>query len=398
MRRLLFLALVCALILGGALLYMYRYEIFQYSAETVLLRMLPAYLKIDGAQFNLQGNEAHVRNARILNPPGFSDNPILSIESIYCKYVQRGKNLLDGIEITELRATKPVVRIERLSDGRMNVVEMKNLFTSPQKIKGEEPARKGIPKILGPLGSKKPSELLKLPDTMRLEEGRVVFVDHAISAQPRVLTFDRICSDVSLKLNEDYSKVLYLTSSGSGILNERPDETLSWIIALDPKTPKLTMANRFTVRRVDILPFQPYFSGYSPYVVKSGRFSGDLVFDFDNGNIGSMNTVWLEELDFQVKPGYENAQFLQTTVPALTNYLNSLAPGTGAIVFDFKLKGPMSKPNFYPGPIIKQTLASIAVDKTVDFISAVAQGSVSKADSQKAQEVIDVLKDFMKQK
>jgi hypothetical protein len=207
------------------------------------------------------------------------------------------------------------------------------------------------------------------------------------------LTFDNINAKVSLKLNDDYSQVLYLTSSGAGIVNKQPAETVEWVISLTPTTPRLTMSNHFNVSKVDILPFQPYFYKYSPFIIKSGKFSGELVFDFDNGNIGSMNTVWLDGLTFAVKQGYENARLWEVAVPDLVKYFST---ASGAIVFDFKIKGEMSNPQFHLGPRTKQALAVMAVDKISEAVARATQKDGGGSDMDKAQAVIGIVKELMK--
>ncbi len=390
-----FIILAVLLVIAGSLIFIYRYEIFRYSAQKVILAMLPPYLKADEIRFDLEHNEIEITNAHIANPQGFSDNPVLSVGSIFCTYALKGKNVFGGITVTNLEGRRPVVRIERSRDGRINVFEMKDLMKSGE---GRAAGRTAAPKGAGGpirIGSRKPSELLTLPEVITLSEGNIRFVDYTAGERPRVLTFDRIESRVSLKMNEDFSKVLDLRSTGSGIFHRKQDQTLEWTIAFIPTTPGLTMSNRFKVIRVDILPFQPYFARFSPLVFTSGKFSGNLVIDFDNGSIGSMNTVWLEELGFSVKPGHEDAQFWQTTVPELTKYLSSVAPGSGATVFDFKVKGPLSKPSFYLGPITKKALTSMIVDRTLSSITKIIQGTGSGPKLDDAQEVINALQSIM---
>ncbi len=382
------------LILGlGVFLFTGRYRIVQYSAEKAILSALPDYLKIEKIDFDLRKNTITARNIRIANPAGFSENPFLYIESIICRYALRSANPLDGIDITEIRADKAVLRIERLKDGRTNIDEMKEATQDAPHAPQANTVR--TDRKIGPyvMGSKKPADLIKTPDAINIADGRIIFTDKAIHDTPYLLTFDGINADVWLKLNEYFSEVLYLSSTGAGRINGASDQALSWVISLTPTTPKLTMSNRFKVTRADIMPFQPYFLKYSPFVFSSGRFSGELIFDFDNGNIGSTNTVTLEGLSFAVRNGYESASIWQTTVPDLMKYLTTQG---GAVVFDFKIKGPMSEPKFYLGPITKRAMTSMAVDKIGGAISRVTENEGGKSDIEKAKEVVDLFKGFIK--
>ena len=151
-----------------------------------------------------------------------------------------------------------------------------------------------------------------------------------------------------------------------------------------------------------MISFEPYYDKYSPFIFKRGRFSGTLIFDFDNGNIGSTNEVRLSNLIFSIKEGYENAEFWETTVPSLAKYFTT---PSGDVLFDFKIKGEMANPKFYLGPISKQALASMAIEKISDIIeeaprSPGQQGGppAKKSDLDKAKEIIDLFKGLTKKK
>ena len=82
---------------------------------------------------------------------------------------------------------------------------------------------------------------------------------------------------------------------------------------------------------------------------------------------------------------------------------------SGDIVFDFKIKGDMAKPKFMLGPISKQAVTAMAVDKVSQVIHPVVQqasdvtqsGEVAaggkKTDVQKAAEYIGKISEFMSQ-
>jgi hypothetical protein len=72
----------------------------------------------------------------------------------------------------------------------------------------------------------------------------------------------------------------------------------------------------------------------------------------------------------------------------------------GDIVFDFKIKGEMSAPRFYLGPISKQALTAMAVDKISEAIQQASgkEGSVKNADLKKAGEYIDIVRGILKKR
>jgi len=397
-----FIIILVLLVIVITAIFIYRYQIFQYSAETIIRKLLPDYIRIDKINFDLKNSNVIFGDFKILNPEGFSNRYLLEIQDITCRYKMRGKNLLDGIEIVEPSFKRPTLNIERLSDGRLNLNEIKKSFEDRPK---EEDATKGLErqdrssKIIG---DKTLADIIKLPETFTAKDGKLIFIDRLTGTKPHLITFENIDGKLSLKLDDSYSKVISLSSTGKGNLNGNQNEVIRWTIFWNPITPLLTMSNRFEVSNVDILPFEPYYDKYSPFIFKKGQFSGTLVFDFDNGNIGSTNEVHLSNFLFYIKRGYENAEFWETSVPDLAKYFTS---SFGEIVFDFKIKGEMSNPKFYLGPISKQAIASMAIDKISSAIQKVASpqtqqsgAQAPKTDIEKAKEYIDLFKGLIKKK
>lgn len=384
-----------------AAVFIYRYQIFQYSAEAVIRKMLPDYIRIDKITFDLKNSRIVLGDFKVLNPDGYSNRYSVQVENITCGYKMKGKSLLEGFEALEPSLKRVTINIERLADGRLNLTEMKTAQGEADKTQSSnQPKTQATASKLA--GDRKLSDIVKLPETFAIKEGKIMFIDRLPSPKPRLITFENINADVSIKLDELYSKILNLSSTGEGNINGAPNERVKWAISLNPTTPKLTMSNRFEVSNADMLPFEPYYDRYSPFVFKKGRFSGTLIFDFDNGNIGSTNEIHLADIMFYIKREWENAQFWETSVQDLAKYFTS---SFGDIVFDFKIKGEMSNPKFYLGPISKQALASMAIDKISTAISEAAKSKSGqageaggKSDIEKAKEYIDLFQGLLKKK
>lgn len=374
--------------------FIYRFQILQYSAETLIRKALPGYVTIDKIDFEFKDSRVVLKDFRISNPPGFSRRYLMRIKEIVCAYRMKSLNILDGIEILKPSFINPSLNIERLSDGRVNLSEMQKYVENKEVEEVPREAAKistGLP--AGDAGKKLP-DFVKLPEEFEIVNGEVVFTDNLpYLANPHIITFENIEAKLHIKLNEAYSKILSASSLGRGDFNGDHRQVIKWVVSLNPTTPKLTMSNNFTASNVDILPLEPYYDKYSPFVFRSGAFSGNLIFDFDNGNIGSTNEVRLSKLAFSIKKDYENAQFWGTTVNDLAKYFTS---SFGEIVFDFKIKGDMAKPNFYLGPISKQALASMAIDTISNVIGKAAQGSGQPAEGvDKAKKYIDIFKELI---
>jgi hypothetical protein len=398
MKKIVIVILVVLAMIAAAA-FIYRYQILQYSAERFLKSILPHYARIDGIAFEPSRDEVIFKGFKILNPAGFSARYLLEIENLTCHYRMRGKTMLDGFDVMDAVFKNAVLNVERLKSGRSNIEEMKGVtgVTSGVPAEGEGAKRKKASGKRG--GGKKFSDVIRLPEAFTIRGGSFVFIDKLNRSRPTIISLDSINALLDIKFNDSYSGIVDAKSEGKGIVNGDADQIVNWTVAFNPNTPKLTMSNRFEVSGVDILTFEPYYDRYSPLVFKKGRFSGTLIFDFDNGNIGSTNEVHLSGLEFYVKPGHENTEFWGSTVPELVKYFRS---SFGDIVFDFKIKGDMAAPQFYLGPISKQALTSMAIDKISAAIEKASSGkpgdASEKSDIEKAGEYIKLFKEMMKKK
>lgn len=401
MTRKLLPALILMLVIAAAVLFVYRFYVLQYTAETLIRRALPDYVRIDKIKLEPERSLIRLENFRLVNPGNFSHRYLVEIASVSCGYRLKGKNILEGFELLEPEFRQPVIAIERLPGGKTNLEAMGDTVknaAAPAPAAPRLKKNKGL--VSKMIGDKKLSDILKLPENFSIRDGKIVFIDRSIGDRPHMITFENIDCSLSLKLDDKYSRVLWVSSEGAGNVSGNAGETVRWVISLDPTTPKLTMSNNFIVSGLDINNFEPYYDKYSPFVFRRGRFSGSLIFDFNNGGIGSTNEIRLSGLLFWIKPGRENAIFWQTSVPELVKYFTSTS---GDIVFDFKIKGDMADPQFLLGPISKAALTGMAVDKISAVIAAVAgksgeapSGPGAKSDMDKAMEYIDFFKGMIK--
>ncbi|MDD5427812.1 MAG: hypothetical protein PHI58_01065 [Candidatus Omnitrophica bacterium] len=388
------IAVVVLIALTAASVFIYRYQILQYTAETLIRKYLPDYIRIDTIKFDFAKGDVALAGFKILNPPQFSKEYLMEIEKITCRYKLRGKKITDGIEIASPVLTNAVLDIERLGDGRINLAEAQEMMIKKAPDAGTVSRDKTEPKPSQPAG-KGLAAVVTLPQKFIIKNAKAVFVDRLVRSTPTVITFENVNTELTLKMNEYYTKVLSVGSVGEGYVNGDPTQTVNWSISLDPTTPRLTMSSRFDVSGVLIPPLEPYYDKYSPFIFKTGRFSGLLIFDFDNGMIGSSDELRLSGLRFSVKQGFENAQFWQTTVPDLVKYFTS---PYGEIVFDFKIKGDMAEPQFFLGPKSKEAILAMAVDKISEAIQKANSGGAGgpKSDIDKAKDYIDMFKGFIK--
>jgi hypothetical protein len=402
MLKRLVIAIVLMLIIALGALYFYRHTIIKHYTEKLIRENLPGYIQIDKVNFDFANSKISLNNFRVLGPPGFSPKYVVEVKEISCKYGILGKWIPMGLEIHSVLLNGADIRVERLRNGRVNVAEMERFIQSfPPKASKPSTDNSKLSTDNSQLTTHNSqlnlSNLIKIPNTLNIRNSRFIFIDKVPYTNPYFTTVESINGQASIQFADNYSKITNLSFAIAGNLNGNQRETIQWTASLDPTRPRLTMSNRFEVSDLDLLVFQPYYDQFSPFVFKRGRFSGTLVFDFNNANIGSTNEIRLSNLAFTVKPGMENSQMWETTVPDLLNYFTT---ASGDIVFDFKIKGDMSKPEFYLGPISKRALTSMALNKVTSFAleQMSKQGGASGSDIDKAKEAIDMFKGLLKRK
>lgn len=379
-------------------IFVYRYQILQYSAESFIRKSLPKYLIFDKIDFDPKTSRVILKGLKVLNPPDFSNTYLLEMDEFSCRYKLKGRNITEGLEIFDPIFNKCTLNIERLSDGRLNLTQMEKDLTKTAPSAGETAGRGSEARAPKMIGASRLSDLIKLPETFLLKDSKIIFIDHFVGRSPNTISFENVEAKVIVKFDEKYSKIVRMASAGGGNVNGRGAEVIKWNMSLDPTRPKLTMSNRLDLYSVEIKTFEPYYDRYSPLVFESGRCSGTLIIDFYEGGIGSTNELRLSAFKFYVKPGYENQGFWDTTVPDLVKYFTS---PSGEIVFDFKIKGDMDNPRFLLGPISKRALTSMAIDKISQAIDKMSnkdapQSGAPKSDIEKAKEYIDMFKGFIK--
>lgn len=391
------LAIIAVIIL--TVIFLYRQAIIQYSVEKMVRDNIPPYIKFENIRFDLAKNSVFLNNLKILNPPDYSSQYLLEIKSVSCRYAVTGGFIPHGLVISGIMIKDADITVERTGDGRVNMVEMGKFIEGPALkptdiSKQENNSQQKKEASAG----MKLSDIIKLPQSITIKNAKIAFLDRQPYDKAHLISIEDVNGEVSMTLDDTYSKILDTAFTLEGNLNGDRSETIKWVASLNPTTSQLTMSNRLNVSNLDILAFAPYYDKYSPFVFKRGRFSGELVFDFDKGNIGSTNVITLSNIMFWVKPGYENAEMWGSTVPEVMRYFTTTS---GDIVFDFKIKGSISSPEFYLGPISKRAITSMAIDKISQYaIEAVTKkpGEAAQQNLGKAQEYIELFKGLIKKK
>jgi len=361
------LVLLGIVIAGCIYLYFHGAQIFQVSAETVIKQKLPPYVSVADIIFDLKNNKLEVKYLSIDNPEGFHYKHLAEFESISCRYEMRGKTILDGIKITDVIAYRPRINIERLPDGKLNAAEMSEVM---ELEKPEEKENEQI-KTASTFLRDKLSDIIELPEKINIKEGSLFIHDSGTSSRPFDLMVKDINGILKIKLTNDYKEVILVETTGVGFVDGDRTQSIQWVTSMDPRSEFLRMSNNIKVRGVKVKPFEVYYDKYSPIIIETGNVSGDLIFNFDRGEIGSSNVIALKDLRFQQKMDTDSSLFWQAV--NLSDLIKYLQSNPGEVMLDFKIKGPMHEPKFYLGAHVKKALQAMAIDTIASFFTTSAE-------------------------
>ncbi|MDP3789416.1 MAG: hypothetical protein Q8R48_03325, partial [Candidatus Omnitrophota bacterium] len=212
-----FIGIIILIIVSAAAIFIYRYQILQYSADKIIRSYLPDYVRVEKIDFDAKFGKIILSGFKILNPPDFSNNYLIEIEEVSAAYKMNGKNLVDGFEILNPVFKKPLLNIERLGDGKCNLSEMQAALNSKARVEGRvESTSKSAQSQSGP--GMNPAGIIKLPEKYLLKNGKVVFMDRFGFSRPHMITFENVDAAIMLKFDDRYSKALRLSSTGEGSL------------------------------------------------------------------------------------------------------------------------------------------------------------------------------------
>jgi len=371
--------LLVLFVVALAVVFHFRYEIFQASAERIIKDNLPDYVHVDRIIFDLENEVMRVKGFGIKNPKGFQYKYLVSIGSVTCRYKMRGKNITDGIEVTSITAARPEIYLERGRGGRININEMGRVVEDDRletEMKKKMEKEEGVEKpprfdIKSKLPDIDISDLVKLTNLITFSGGRLVVLDKAVSRTPYQVSLENAEGKINLDLNRDYTKALRVATEGSGYVNGDPSQLVTWVVSWQPQTAGLTMSNRVVINDADLLLFKPYYDWYSPVDIRGGTFSGTLVFDFHEDRIGSDNVIVFKGLKFVEKKQDRSFGLWNTSVTDIIQYLRN---SSGDVVFDFKVKGTIQAPEFFVGPRVKDAVQRMAFDQVGRLLAPPQQG------------------------
>jgi len=370
--------------------YLFGNMILQRSIELALKQALPRWVQFDSFSVDILRGVFVASGITVSNVDGFSRERLLEIPGLRCGFVIRNAlRRTMTIEFSDLVFLRPKLTIERNRRGEFNLPGLQERIKSAMRARALPPAgNQPVPGALPGVQAKKLFDHIRPPRTCSLEDAEIDFIDNSFPDAERTFTLEHITSQLTVRFKDDYSGIAQISNQGSGQSGGRPDETIEWDMSLDPSTQGLTMSNRILPRNIDLAPFFPYIEKYIPLSLRSGRCSGAIVFDFDNGQIGSTNELELSNLAFSIKPGFDEYNFGGVSVSDIARYL---VAGREKVIFDFKIKGRPDNLRFFVGPVIKQALTAMVINKVADALLSTSQQATQKGPQSTKETVIQII-------
>lgn len=365
-------------------IYVNRSSIFDYSTNKLIDELLPDYMEVENIDFDFENNYITLRNFKVSNPRGFRRTPFVKISKVNASFSQQDKkNILNGVIISNIVLFEPVIYFERLKDGETNIQQIAEGLRQSQKLR-KFSLKAGLLAVLSYLVSpvKKvydvdeiklslakivtnTDEMIEIKPVLNIKDGSLIFNDRFSYYKGYETSVEEISAKIILRLKEGLRGIDYVESEGTGFINGQTSQILHWITTYDPKASKLTMSNDFKIQNADLTHLHPYYDKFSPFVFEGGKASGNLIINFDNGVIGSMNEVRLSATKLEIKEGYPFKEFWAVSRQDLCRYFTSQS---GEILFDFEINGPMEYPRFQLGPKTKMALTKLFIDKISDVL------------------------------
>lgn len=402
------------MVLTGVLLaiaYHKRHELLDYSIDRIVRDNIPEYVSVDDVSILEQQRQVVLRGVKVRNVPGYNEKYMLRADSVRCEYVFNGNDIRKGIVISGVYVDGPIAEVEKRGD-KVNVAEIGKLM--PAKEEAPALAREGGPSpmervkkwVVSLFASS--GEMLTLPDSIDVSGGEIRFYDNSRGAAGKAIIFGKVKGKIYLSANGLKQGVGIKGVDASGVLDNDPDQVVEISSSLFNVNGAQATDCSLTFKNVDIMAFKSYYDQYMPLDIWHGRVFGQVDLNTEGETIGSSGTLVIKGLKFDVKSDTRAAAYWEMGANELIAYLGS---SSGEITFDFKVKGTLSEPRFYPGPRVKRALQSLVVDKVADTIRSFAKrgdaatASASGPDGQNAVEeeksdvekAIDMFQKLLKQ-
>lgn len=338
-----FSSLLMAIIIGSIAVYMNLYG--SSHLKKALSELSGAEVEFRSVALDLNKLAASFRGLTIANQIGFEKN-ILNADTLMVslnkeKLEKERKLVFDSIYIKGAK-----LYIIRNSAGIFNI-SVPNMDTA---MLGESLFGSGNLAYAAETGSNNPFyDLLKNLRHIRVEDSSILFEDSFKMAKPYKMWCDKLSAEVisneagsgHLATTVVMSLVLPQSRGGNGWLGMKAS------MAVYPDGTNMEMTAE--TGNIELPIFMPYFERNTPFYFRSGRFRSKTNFRLRGGNIDSLTTLYISNMNLRINPHDPSAQFLNVSINRLEPYLLYGDDN----VFDFVITGNISEPQFGVGPKVK---------------------------------------------
>lgn len=348
LKSLLVCVIIAAIVIAGVALYIKFFG--RLNIEQMLSRAIGAPVKFQGVSLELDKGRIYFSDITIMNKIDFEDNLFKAEKFVVSINTEKfDKNRTIAIE--EVTVEKGILNIERNRKGLFNIITASQPDHNEQSglaYAAELPAMNGLYALASNFKS------------IVIKDSIINFKDNYISQPPFACYFNNV--DFQFKTTPSPNGNIGANCSANFRIPMKSGQNGSLALKADMTiySDKTNLEATLQTRYINLMLFLPYFEKNTPFSFQSGSFSSDTTFRMHENMIDSPTTVRFHDLKLAIKPGKENAQFLQTAVNKLAPYLTSQQ---GDIYFDFVIKGPAAKPQAGLGPRVKFAIGVVALEE-----------------------------------
>lgn len=389
-----FFALI--LILAVLLFFIGRHRIIDYGIRFFVKRTLPEYVEIKNFNIDIEKGSLFIKGIKIKNPNGFKSRYLLEADSLTIFFdglskLSSGKFLIKDIELSS-----PIIYIIRADNGITNIEYFLKTLGKRNPVSGVTISSKisaFITFLFFP--NIDLNYITKDEIPFMIKEGGIIFEDYYNFKEPYKSSILNLKADGAFNLKDKFRGLSGIRMELNGIVNGNKDEYITWNMESKFEDEwRYKISNTLNIDNLNLPHFEPYYDKFSPFIFKKAFVRGNIIFNLDNGNIGSTNELRFYNFVIEKREEFSNSFLWDVNIEDLYTYF---ASESGEIVFDFKIKGTLEEPKLYMGSKVKKALTRMAVDKIADIF--IKRPEQSKADDgyepsglDKIENVIEIFK------
>jgi len=360
-RFFIFSSLLMAIIIGSIAIYMNLYGSAQ--IKKAFSELAGARVEFRSVALNLNKAAASFRGITIASQVGFDSN-VFNADTLTVAINKEKLEKEKKVVFDSVYANGAKLYIIRNSAGVLNI-SLPNINTA--KLKEPVPGQENLAYAAEP-GSKNPLyDLLKNLRNVRIDDSSIVFEDHFKMEKSYKIWCDKLSAEI---ISRDTGSGYLATTVVMNLTIPQVREGNGWLgmkasMAVYPLVTDMELTAE--TNNIELPIFTPYLQRNAPFYFRSGRFSSKTDFRAHAGDIDSLTTMYISNMNLRVNPYDSNAQFLHVSINRLAPYLLS----GNEIVFDFVIKGNVSNPQFGIGPKVKYALGMVAMEEVAKVIQQI---------------------------